>query len=298
MSFFAAGSALAVGLGATAGGVAATAAGLGASYLGSKAVNKLTSGSSSGSVGSLPNSQLDIDKIITDARTTAAENYKNSLALERANNPGQAAFREAATQAAVASAERPSYTGSPTTNSLLNESAESILSQLRLGSALPADVQAQVTRAALSKAGQAGLAGSFAGRGLVAQDIGTTSLALQQQRQAQALQAGSVLDQLGLARDQASRTGALQLKTLADSFALPESGLSPGSIASLYVGNNNVANQTAQNQFLIDQQNANNRNAQINQLLGFGSSVFANRNKGVLDIGTLPTTTVDVGYGK
>ncbi len=319
MSFFALGSSAAVALGATAGGVIATGAGVAAAYGGSKLLNKATSGSSTGSTGSLPNNALDIDKVITDARTAAADNYKNSLGLEATNNPGQAGFRNAATTAATNfSASGPfqssftpgytgpavasSYSGTPQSNSLLNESADSILQQLRLGSALPADVQAQITRTALAHGGQAGLSGSFAGRGLVARDIGTTSLALLSQRQQAAQQAGGLLDQLGLAhanygldaakfglaKDQFGLAGSqfglqqylanagvgAQYKSLADAYQLPNSGLDPGAIASLYVGNNNALNQTNQNQFLIDQQNANNRNANLNKLLGFGSQIL------------------------
>ncbi len=291
MSFFALGSAGAVALGATAGGVAATAAGVGAAYVGGKVVNKLASGSTSGSVGGVPGSNLDINQIITDARTSAADNYKNSIALEQANNPLQASFRTAANQAAIAASKVPvgatPYTPTTQTNSLLNESADSILQQLRLGSTLPADVQAQVTRAALQTGGQAGVAGSFAGRGLVAQDIGTTSLALQQARQAQALQAGGVLDQLGLgraqfdlARQQAQVGNGLGLESLAASLPLPESGLNSGSIASLYTGKSNVDTAAAQNQFLIDQQNANNRANNINKLLGFGAQYFKGSGSG------------------
>lgn len=240
-----------------------------------KLVNKATSGSYSGSVGSLPYQPLDINQVIADARTTAADNYKNSIALEQVNNPAQAAFRTAATDAATKLAEVGPYTGTPQGTSLLSETADSILQELRLGASLPADVQAQVARAALAKSGQAGLAGSFAQRGLVAQDIGTTGLALQASRQAKAMQAGQILEQLGLNKASLNSSNALGLKSVADSFGLPESGLSPGSIASLYVGNNNAANQVNQNQFLIDQQNANRRNDQLNKILGFGAQYFS-----------------------
>lgn len=406
MSFFALGSAAAtaiggsaaIGLTGTALSVAGAVGGAAAAYGGQKLLNKATSGSSSGSVGSLPSQTLDIDKIIADSRAAAAENYRTSLALEAENNPGQAAFRNAAnsglTQLANAApfqfdapgytgsrtvnypgAANPgytgarsvgytapaartftgnpveAYTGTPQGNSLLSESADSILQSLRLGGALPADVQSQITRAALSKAGQAGLSGSAAARGLVARDIGTNSLALLNARQQQAIQAGSLLEQLGLGRAQfgldqsrfgldvdkfgldadrfglqqaqfgleenrfgldadrfgllqaqfgldqnrfgletdklgleASRFGldqfrannerALNLGVLANNMALPNPGLDPGAIASLYVGENNSLNQNRQNQFLIDQQNANRRNDQLNQLLGFGSQAL------------------------
>jgi hypothetical protein len=326
MSFFAAGSAIAGALGA--GAVGSAVAGAGAAYLGNKLVNKSTSGSSSGSVGQLPNNPLDIDKIISDARLAAAQNYKNSLALEAAQNPGQAAFRNAATQgitdlanagpylAAIpgrsgsynAPAARTytgqplqAYTGSEQGNSLLSESADSILQSLRLGGELPADVRSQIARTALQKSGQAGISGSGAARGLVARDIGRTSLDLLTARQQQAMQAGGLLEQiglgraqfgldqsrfgldvdrfglqadqfgldqarfglegdrfgleaaqLGLAQEQFNTNRALQLKSLADAYGLPESGLSSGAIASLYVGENNALNQTNQNQFLIN----------------------------------------------
>lgn len=318
MSFFAAGSAIAGALGA--GAVGSAVVGAGAAYVGNKLVNKAGSGSTSGSVGSIPNNPLDIDQVITDARNSAASNYQNSLALEAANNPGQAAFRNAATGAATNLVNQGpyqntaqlgysgtplvgAYNGTAQSNALLNESADSILQQLRLGSSLPADVQSQITRAALSNAGQAGLSGSFAGRGLVARDIGTNSLALLGARQQAAQNAGSLLNQVGLGNAQFNLSSALgglqadqlnlgaanyglnqaqfnvnsafQAKSLADAYALPNSGLDPGAIASLYVGNNNALNQTNQNQFLIDQQNANNRTAQLNKLLGFGSQAFA-----------------------
>lgn len=280
----------AVALGATAGGVVATAAGAAAAYGGSKLINKATSGSSTGSVGSLPNDPINIDKIITDARTAAAENYKTSLALERANNPAQAAYRDATTAAATAAAKVPigatPYTGSATSASLLNESADDILAELRLGGSLPADVQAEIARASLSKSGQAGLAGSFAARGLLAKDIGTNSLALGNARRTAALQAGGLLEQLGLARAQfglqqevAGVNAANLFKTTADSFALPNPGLDPGAIASLYTADRNALNQVNQNQFLIDQQNANARAANLNKLLGFGAQAFSEYKK-------------------
>ncbi len=181
MSFFALGSGIAVAAGATAGGLVATGVGVAAAYGGQKLLNKATSGSSSGSVGSLPNNQIDIDKIISDSRLAAADNYKNSLGLEAQYNPGQAALRNAATTASTKLASSgpynsgytggytgptvaSSYSGTPQSNALLSESADSILQQLRLGGSLPADVQSQITRTALSHAGQAGLGGSNVSR--------------------------------------------------------------------------------------------------------------------------------------
>lgn len=294
MSFFALGSAAAtaiagsaaVGLTGTALAVAGAAGGAAAAYGGQKLLNKGTSGSSSGSVGSLPYQPLDIDKVITDSRSAAAENYRTSLDLEKQYNPGQSAFRNAATDAAIqATFNAPggrTYAGTPMGNTLLTESSDDILSELRLGNSLPPDVQAEVARAALQTSGQAGLAGSFAARGLVGKDIGVSSLALGNARRAAALQAGGLWEKLGLDRanfDAQQRgvdaANTLNFKTLADSFPLPNPGLDPGAIASLYTGNSNALNQVNQNQFLIDQQNANRRADNMNKLLGFGSQAVA-----------------------
>jgi hypothetical protein len=153
MSFFAVGSGLAVAAGATAGGLVATGAGMAASYAGSKLVNKVASGSSSGSAGSLPYNQLDVNQIIADARTTAADNYKKSLELEAQNNPAQTAFRNAATQAALTASFNPPgqtpYTSSDLTKSLLDESADSILQELRMGGKLAGRVSPDRSPAAV-----------------------------------------------------------------------------------------------------------------------------------------------------
>lgn len=292
MAFVAIGTSIAVAAGASAGvaGIVGAAAGVGGRML----INKVASGHASGSTGSLPYSSLNIDNVISDARTTAADNYKNSLALEAQNNPGQALFRNASTTAAtnLANQNTPGFaarnalltSATAADNPLVTESADSILQQLRLGSALPTDVQNQIMRASLSHGGQAGLAGSFAQRGLTAQDIGSSSLALLQQRQQAAQSAGSLLEQLGLARLSAANSAAgldasttVGLKGASDAYALPVSGLSPTNVGSLYVGNNNAQNQVNQNQAVIDQQNANTRNSQISQLLGFAASAYAGR---------------------
>lgn len=68
---------------------------------------------------------------------------------------------------------------------------KSILDQLNLGSNLPADVQQQVIQNALQSASTSGFGVSPGGRGLVAKDLGLTSLDLLNQRQQAALQAGT-----------------------------------------------------------------------------------------------------------
>lgn len=234
---------------------------------------------------------LDISKVISDARTAASENYARSIGLEQQFRPGTAALRTTTDQSlqALAAGQTPglqardsllsSLGGSYATNPLLQESANRILGNLRLGGALGPDVQAQAMQAALQKGGAAGISGSGAARGLVARDLGLTSLGLEQQRIQQAQQAGTAMAQLNLqdlatrgnlitnaAAQDASRAGLLA--SIVDARALPESGLSPGAIANLYVGDKN-----AQDQFAVTSAaaQAQNRNATLNSLLGFGT---------------------------
>lgn len=221
--------------------------------------------------------QVDIGKLVADSRVNAEENLKRSLQLEQQYLPGQAAAREAATQqflqqmspqaaaqrqAAVdqlfgftAGGAQPTYKGSE----LFQSAADKILADLNLGGKLDAETQAAVTRGALQGAGGSGILGSQAGRGLVARDLGLTSLQLQQARQQAALQAGQIQSQLGLSQAQQylqslglavdATTGQLQqagnLYGLVQNIPLPESGLTSADIANVTVGQTNASNQAA-----------------------------------------------------
>jgi hypothetical protein len=136
-------------------------------------------------------------------------------------------------------------------------------------------------QAALQKGGMAGISGSGAARGLVARDLGLTSLGLEQQRIAQAQQAGQTMADLRL-KDMAMRgtitgnaaaadaTRFLSISQLMDARAYPESGLNPASIANLYIADNNARNQLATNAAAITN---SARNANMQAMLGFGSQV-------------------------
>lgn len=215
---------------------------------------------------------VDIGKLVADSRVNAEENLKASLQLERENLPGQAAAREAATQNFLsqfspnAAAQRqtameqllgftqggqqPAFKGSE----LFSSAADRILADLNLGGELPADVQNAVARGALQGAGGSGVLGSEAGRGLVARDLGLTSLQLQQARQNAALNAGNTqtqlyLQALGLGVD--ATTGQLNqagnLYGMMQGVPLPESGLSSSDIANVTVGQTNSYNQNLMN---------------------------------------------------
>lgn len=237
--------------------------------------------------------QVDIGKLVADSRVNAEENLKRSLQLEQQYLPGQAAAREAATQqflqqlspqaaaqrqAAVdqllgftAGGAQPTYKGSE----LFQSATDKILADLNLGGKLDAETQAAVTRGALQGAGGAGILGSQAGRGLVARDLGLTSLQLQQARQQAALQAGQIQSQLGLSQAQQylqslglavdATTGQLQqagnLYGLVQNIPLPESGLTSADIANVTVGQTNASNQAAM-------QAAGIRAANTSQMIG------------------------------
>lgn len=158
-----------------------------------------------------------------------------------------------------ASAE-PTYEGSP----LFKAAADKIAADLALGGKIDPETQAAVVRGALSGAGRSGVIGSQAGRGLTARDLGLTSLQLQQARQGAALEAGKAQSQLGLSQAQLNLSAGDQLlrslgmgveatsgavnqagnlyQMLANQ-ALPESGLSSGSLANITVGDINAYNQ-------------------------------------------------------
>lgn len=269
---------LGTGVGAVAGGIIGGVAGL----FGSKSSAKTPA-----------YQPLDISKVITDARETARTNLAQSIALEQEFRPGTAALRKTTDKALgdLASGQTPGISSRDTlldlmgndiaSNPLLEESASRILSNLRLGGALGADVQQQAFKAALEKGGAAGISGSGAIRGLVARDLGLTSLGLENQRISQAQEAGKTMSALRL-QDLATRgsiTGAAanfdlsRIGTLAgliDSRYLPSSGLDPGAIASLYVAENNAINQTGMDAAAINQAS---RNANLSAMLGLGTTV-------------------------
>ncbi len=223
--------------------------------------------------------QVDIGKLVADSRVNAEENLQKSLQLERQYLPGQTAAREATTQQFLqqlspqAAAQRqasvdqllgftqggaqPTYKGSE----LFQSAADKILADLNLGGQLSADTQSAVVRGALQGAGGSGVIGSEAGRGLVARDLGLTSLQLQQARQNAALQAGQIQSQLGLSQAQQylqalgmsvdATTGqigqAANIYGLVQGMPLPESGLSSSDIANVTVGQTNAYNQNLMN---------------------------------------------------
>lgn len=161
---------------------------------------------------------------------------------------------------------------------LLNQAAQYASSQLALGDQLPADVQAQVAQ----QAGAQSFASGLRGPGLAdvtAADLGLNSLALGQQRFANAQSIGQTQNSTSLAQQQlqtsvnqfnsqyganvAIQSAGLAQQGLNSLIGInpPPAGLSPGDIASLAVGNTNIQDTYNQQSAALSaqQQNANNQ---------------------------------------
>lgn len=253
---------------------------IGGAVVGGVAGNALTNKASPAGL----HTPLDIQGIIADARKNAEANLSNSLALEQKYLPGTASLRKSTDTALT-----DQLTGNTNTlkardsllpqltdaNPLLKESSTSILNQLKLGGKLDPETQNAVVRGALQAGGTAGITGSGAGRGLVARDLGLTSLNLLNQRQQAAQQAGSLLSSDLLSRSSAlnayssaDANRTLGISSLIDQRAMPESGLSANSIADLYVAENNAADKARLEEAKLK---AAARQSKINAILGFAS---------------------------
>ena len=238
--------------------------------------------------------QLNISSIISQAQTQAANDLQNSLNLEQQYLPGQAALRSSSNtlNQNIASGNTTPQTlqnlllgqgsspivsaGQYVNNPLSTAANTSIQQSLAMGGQLDPSTQAMITQGALQGAGTAGISGSGAGRGLVARDLGLTSMQVLQGRQNQASAAGNAFGQLGLQgqslqlQDYISRLGGANTAVSAqNSTALPNSGLTGSQVASLNVGNQIIANAARQ-------QSAANTSSLYNSLFGSGSSAANN----------------------
>jgi len=180
---------------------------------------------------------------------------------------------------------------------LLRQAIAKASSDLSLGGALPLDVQNAATRSALAKSGSTS-GGLGLGRDLVARDLGLTSLDLQQQRLNNASTLGNAEAALGQGNAalslQAQLAGTnnlfntanllnsigsgdfaqrLALAQFGQNIAQPASGLDPGSIANLAVGNSNATAAGQQQAAALQAAAANQKSAQAGQLIGTGLGI-------------------------
>ena len=265
-----AGAALGAKIGAAGGpigmGVGALVGGL-AGLFGTKSTKKVPDRKS-----------LDIAKLIEDARKNSETNLSRQLELESKYLPEQAAFRKAADTGLASRAAEVGSRGyldalmkgmGESTKFLPEGSAgRAILDEAKLGAGLTADVQAEIAKGALEGASTAGIAGSAAGRGLVARDIGLSSAALRQARLAAALGVEQTVANQFLQGEQLRGGEIARLGALSQTAPLPEAGLSAGSIADLTVAEQNAANQYAANRVATENAATQQRNQMLQGLFG------------------------------
>lgn len=120
---------------------------------------------------------IPINEQLNNAYSTATGQIPNFAAYNNALQPVETGLQ----------LNNQSQIFGPAANQLQKNTYQSILDQINLGSQLPADVQQQVIQNALQGSAASGFGVSPGGRGLVAKDLGLTSLDLLNQRQAAAL---------------------------------------------------------------------------------------------------------------
>jgi len=206
----------------------------------------------------------DVGALQAAAESAAERNIRNSLRLEQMYAPEQAAIREQSLNALLerlkagdpeatdAIAQLRALSSKQQEGSLLSDAIAAARADLAKGGELPLDVQNAVTRSAIAAGGMAGGGQLGMGRAIVPRDLGLTTLALRNQRLDRATQLGQAeteqtelaarlaeaLQSAGVNRD----TNLLRLASFGQTLTPPESGLSPGDIASLYLTGS--ANQT------------------------------------------------------
>lgn len=264
---------------------------------------------------------VDIASLQKQAQDIAKQNAANSAALEAQYNPGVAQLRKQsiagvtdslnpnlnvdaiANQIAAQAGQMP--TGISYDSPLLREAIAKARSDLALGAGLPQDVRNLVMRGALAKSGSVS-GGLNLGRDLGVRDLGLTSLDLENRRlqnaaalggqeaglgqgnanlslQAQLAGTNNLFNSANFLQQIDSGNFAKQLAAaqLGQNIAQPLSGIDPGSVANLAVGNSNASAAAQQQAAAIGAANAGQKNALTGQLLGaglgFAQNYFANR---------------------
>lgn len=202
-------------------------------------------------LGANTNNQTLLDYIqsLNDQATKQSiANAQQSKALEAQLTPETQQLRTDATRQLINQMYPDPYTESlrvnlntpgKTGNPLLDQAYAVAQQQLNLGGKLDQETLNQVMRASAARAGSVGQNLGL-GRDLSAQDLGLTSLQLQQQRLAQAQQAAGAGTQDILARLQGQNAvgvgnyqRALSAAQLGQSIPMPQVGLNPGSVADI-----------------------------------------------------------------
>lgn len=255
---------------------------------------------------------VDITALQKQANDIATQNAYGSKALEAQLNPATARLRDLTSQQLLQDAMKnandktsgavqqkvldainnPSQLPALQRSALFDAATNKALSDLNLGGGLDTATRNEVTRRSLGTSADVSGGGLGLGRDISARDLGLTSLGLQQQRLAAAMQQGGAdanlnvgqqnaqaqqnqLNQANLASNAAlyttlGNTKQQQNLTLAEyiqSIQQPTVGLDPGSVADIAVGNSNQASNAAQQRAgILAQSGANQAGANASAL--------------------------------
>ena len=253
--------------------------GLAAAKISGDAQKKAASIAAAGSAGA-GTPTVDINALQSQAQSIAAQNAAKSAQLEAQYNPGAAALRAQslsnltqelnpnlqvdtiANQIAAQAGQMP--TGIGYDSPLLRDAIAKARGDLALGGQLPQDVRNLVMRGALAKSGSV-TGGLNLGRDIGTRDLGLASLDLENRRlqsaaalggqeaglgqgnanlslQAQLAGTNNLFNSASFLQQISSGDFAKQLAAaqLGQNIAQPMSGLDPGSVANLAVGNSNA----------------------------------------------------------
>ncbi len=223
--------------------------------------------------GAANKGQVNIDQLNATTKAIATQNAIDSDNLEKQLDPALNALRSGATQGlgnsltAADTADKNyrdllnAHLNQPLPTPLLNAAISKAQSDLAQGGKIDPETQNLITRHALATSGNvAGAGGGLGlGRDITARDLGTSSLALSNQRLQNASQIGGQELQLGNANaanwlniisqlqgvDNSSFQRYLAATGLAQGIQQPKVGLDPSAIANITVGNGNSAAQAA-----------------------------------------------------
>lgn len=258
---------------------------------------------------------VDPEMVAQRAREQSIRNLRESFAAEEEFLPEQAQFRRISTSNLARLAgegdagaqeqirgveEQISAGGTAPRSSLLSSAIARAGEDLAQGGRLSADVRGEVARSALANASRVGGGRLSLGRFILPRNIGVSSLGLSQQRLATAGQLGQVeqglnqtdfenLIRLRSLRDalgSSSFTRQLQLGQFGQQLQAPQIGLDAGDYASLYVQNQNVRTNAAQQAAQLRAAGGQNY-AQAGSALGglagaVGSQFFSGGGSGVV----------------
>lgn len=259
-----------------AAGTAALGAGLsiGGSMLSNSGQNKTM-----GQAGQA--AQVNLDQLSQMVQKTSQENAMLSRELQNKLDPwvnpmqtnAAAGMQNAMGPTGAEQSAIQSLTNRLQGGGLLNQAAGVAGQQLALGGRLPQDVQNAALRASAAHAGAVGGGQLGLGRDMGARDLGLSSLALLQQRLANAQNIGGMQGQQDLAAAQGVSQIAqnqfqrpLQMGALGMQYRAPNVGLDPSAMANISMGNANNQSMALMNQAYMQGQQGNNMTKLVGQL--------------------------------